>query len=85
MITEIEEGQKLKDGDYFKGGTIQQYQELLNIENDSYMITASVMTSCLADSYIDGEIFLNHGNYSNNKNQYSFEAFKQLCENTFGS
>jgi hypothetical protein len=86
MKTEIEQGQKLKDGDYFEGGTVEQYNDLLYIENDTTTarITASLIESITA--YLDdgNKEYLNHGCAESNKTEYSFEAFRQLCENTFG-
>ena len=86
----IKPGQKLSEGDYFRGGTLEQYEELLEIEafpRDDYA------KYCLSDNgivVVTGWIFdvelvgLNDGN-TNPVTQYAFPEFKALCENTFNN
>lgn len=86
MTTQITPGQTLKDGDYFEGGTVEQYQELMNIDGgfkkdhleeiNGQRPLYFTSSSFLVFRYRNGRFGL--------KQKYSFEAFKELCENTFG-
>jgi len=91
MITQIEEGQKLKDGDYFFG-TTEEYNELLKIENHEIKLSADeAMKGLVCDTDSEGTkilmllydsgICISHDPIE----EYSFEAYKQLCINTFGT
>lgn len=81
----IQPGQKLNDGDYCNDLTKHQFDELLNIEGDvCLLIYEDVgLTAFRPDN--DCNIILVTSDYplANNKTEYNFADFKQLCENTF--
>jgi len=88
MITTIKDGQKLQDGDWFYG-TIEQYNAFLRIENHEIMFSPRKSTKgIVSDTDSEGKIILMtlyDGSCATDPiNEYSFEAFKKLCENTFG-
>ncbi len=86
----ITPGQKLQDGDFFKGGTNEQYKELLVIENfpgtnyHRHCFTDGGIT-CVKGWIFDLELVALKDGRTNLKTEYSFPDFKQLCENTFGN
>lgn len=90
----IQPGQKLKEGDYFQGGTKEQYLELLKIDGQEQVNFTHDDEAKIAFENYDGLIF--DPNYrlqylsfdseeDNTITEYTFTDFKQLCENTFGA
>lgn len=86
----IKPGQKLKEGDYFQGGTREQYEELLQIEGVN--TNPNYPNHCVSNNGVvcgygfdlnEGLFYI--GEFRNKcKTEYDFSDFKQLCENTFG-
>lgn len=83
-VSKIQPGQKLKDGDYFEGGTAEQYEQLFIIEN---VITGQGV-KVFSNHCIDyNQIVFESGDLNWNSKavtKYSLEDFRQLCINTFG-
>ena len=74
---------KLQHGDYFGGGTEEQYRQLLKNEiDDSGSI---VINDCLESGLIYSDVTssLVFGWAISIKNEHTFEEFKQKCINTF--
>lgn len=78
MVTEIEEGQKLVDGDCIYNLTRQQLEEIIEITGEStndYDLDGLVFNG--------GELFPTYMEYCAELEEYEFEDFKQLCINTY--
>ena len=85
----IKPWQKLSEGDFFLGGTIEQYEELLAIEGVN--TNPNYANHCVSNKGIicgygfdlnEGLFYI--GEFRNKlKQEYDFPDFKQLCENTF--
>ncbi len=80
----VQPGQKLKDGDWFEGGTVDQYKELLEIEGHNHPIGINNVTKLyfMIGHIVFSDPFLDSTEHK--ETRYSFPDFKQLCENTFG-
>ena len=76
---------KLKHGDYFSGGTEEQYRQLLKIEigDSGSIITNECLESGLIYSDVTSSLIYGWG--ISIKNEHTFEDFKQKCINTFGN
>lgn len=88
MITQIEEGQKLKDWDYFEGGTEEQYKEILNLDHSfssGYDWSEEIQLKKPIYFFKSELVFDIVGCIDSSDKKYSFEAYKQLCINTFGT
>jgi len=85
MIPQIEQGQKLKDGDYTETLTKIQFDELISIENDSCVLEYEEVGLVAFVPEHCHDVILTTADYpeANLKTEYSFKSFKQLCENTF--
>lgn len=81
MITKIEEGQKLKDGDHVIGIN-RKNSDYIQIFYANNLPPIHNTTKSFGFIFSDGKL-INHS-HGLKKTNYSFEAFKQLCENTFG-
>lgn len=88
----IKPGQKLKEGDYFQGGTVEQYYELFKTDGfvQDGMDTWEEANRCFNDwggIIYDPNYKLQYLRLSTEKidiTEHTFPDFKQLCENTFG-
>ena len=75
----------LQKGDYFFGGTPEEYEEIIRIEGKinhpeyfDYCVYYGVIFS-------KGSLFFIRPEKDALKNPHNFEKFKQKCINTFGS
>jgi len=91
MTTQITPGQKLKDGDWFHPKDINELKQIQEASNvganwykDEYL--QEIISEHRKPVYLDrfGMIISCDDNGMFTKQEYSFEAFKELCENTFG-
>lgn len=75
----IEQGQKLKEGDYCLNLNIDQVEEILKIEGDNYKWIS------VPDIFVyDGKALMINTCLDEAKTKYTFHDFRQLCINTFG-
>lgn len=83
----IAEGQKLREGDYVKDLTTEQYRELLEIENPEHPDNEHDSNMCYSEKwngfYFNGIELLFVSKGARHKTKYNFADFRQLCENTF--
>lgn len=85
----IKSGQKLSEGDFFQGGTVDQYKELFQISDPECQEHLHLFLSqcALRHGYISCFISYNKlvigGKPNTRKTEYFFKDFKQLCKNTF--
>lgn len=79
----IKPGQKLKEGDFVKDVTKEQFDELIAIENDEVKLDFEEGLGIACQSWLDSDM-LTYAFDDLIKTEYDFPDFKQLCENTFG-
>lgn len=77
----ITPGQKLQDGDYVKGLTLEEWDELIEILDSPVY---PIFDYSLNRGMMFGQKTLLHFDYDKIVRNYQFSDFKQLCENTFG-
>lgn len=86
--SKIQPGQKLKDGDCFVGGTVDQYHEIYNIEKPghpeiNFADAQTVMNDHTGVYYSAEQEYLIFAGKCDGKTKYSFQDYVELCKNTF--
>jgi len=91
MITEITDGQKLQDGDWFDANSIEELEQIRGVAKVGqnwfkHGFLQENLTFGYNPVYMDRfeMVISNSSELPFGITEYSFEAFKMLCINTFG-